>query len=171
MLNRAMAIQECKACHEAKPLTEYYRSVTNRDGLVSKCKRCMAQSNQRKVSPYDPCLPCQPKCAASKLQLFDSEPYMTNRLIARNNFQSPMSSPAAAHSIFWCLSAVDMAQQYVNTYIASPEGPHAGHLCVSTRTNLPGSVILACRAVIVDHDFRNETLLALLGVCKSKQCS
>ena len=46
----AFDAQECKACHEAKPLTEYYRSVTNRDGLVSKCKRCMAQSNQRKVS-------------------------------------------------------------------------------------------------------------------------
>ncbi|KAL0041929.1 hypothetical protein WJX79_009068 [Trebouxia sp. C0005] len=42
--------KECKACHEVKPLAEYYRSVTNRDGLVSKCKRCMAQSNQRKVT-------------------------------------------------------------------------------------------------------------------------
>ncbi|KAL3131060.1 hypothetical protein ABBQ38_000376 [Trebouxia sp. C0009 RCD-2024] len=42
--------KECKACHEAKPLSEYYRSVTNRDGLVSKCKRCMAQSNQRKLT-------------------------------------------------------------------------------------------------------------------------
>lgn len=47
---KTLHVQECKACHEAKPLTEYYRSVTNRDGLVSKCKRCMAQSNQRKVS-------------------------------------------------------------------------------------------------------------------------
>ena len=41
--------QECKACHELRPLDGYYRSATNKDGLVSKCKRCMAQSNQRKV--------------------------------------------------------------------------------------------------------------------------
>ena len=44
-----LALQECKACREVKPLGEYYRSMTNRDGLVSKCKRCMAQTNQRKV--------------------------------------------------------------------------------------------------------------------------
>ena len=43
-------MQECKACHELKPLGEFYRSVTNRDGLVSKCKRCMAQNSQRKVT-------------------------------------------------------------------------------------------------------------------------
>lgn len=49
-------MQECKACHEVKPLAEYYRSVTNRDGLVSKCKRCMAQSNQRKVTSQASCV-------------------------------------------------------------------------------------------------------------------
>lgn len=48
--NFCMRMQECKACHELRLLNEYYRSATNKDGLVSKCKRCMAQSNQRKVS-------------------------------------------------------------------------------------------------------------------------
>lgn len=59
-----MRMQECKACHELRLLNEYYRSATNKDGLVSKCKRCMAQSNQRKVSsalrrkPYKHCQCC-----------------------------------------------------------------------------------------------------------------
>ena len=57
-------MQECKACHEVKPLAEYYRSVTNRDGLVSKCKRCMAQSNQRKVISQASCV----HACCSKLQ-------------------------------------------------------------------------------------------------------
>lgn len=117
MLHKAMAIQECKACHEAKPLTEYYRSVTNRDGLVSKCKRCMAQSNQRKVSPCHHCLQWQLGYVASKAQLLvticfavprlNSDTLMTDRLLApvdhQDDRQYLMSGLAAASSIFWCL--------------------------------------------------------------------
>jgi hypothetical protein len=36
----------CKACHTAKPLDEFYRDATTRDGLRGKCKACLYAATQ-----------------------------------------------------------------------------------------------------------------------------
>lgn len=48
----------CSACYEEKPISEFYRSVLNKDGLVGRCKVCHAkQVNDRrknkKLLPYE----------------------------------------------------------------------------------------------------------------------
>ena len=42
-----MSTKQCAKCREAKPLSEYHRSVTSRDGRAARCKSCRSQDSRR----------------------------------------------------------------------------------------------------------------------------
>lgn len=41
-------MKTCRTCEEVKPLTEFYRSETSRDGHINQCRKCAV----RKVRAY-----------------------------------------------------------------------------------------------------------------------
>jgi 5-methylcytosine-specific restriction endonuclease McrA len=41
-------MKECRVCGDVKPVTEYYKKKTSKDGLMSECKEC----NSKKTKEY-----------------------------------------------------------------------------------------------------------------------